>query len=88
MLGLEMYVNGWKVCTAGVELGTLHGTVILSRQLADLTDAEGLSQISVLPLTGTSQRRWPRVKLSLGDEVRFRVVETEIPDKPERDSDR
>lgn len=85
MLALEMYVNGWKICTAGIEQGCVCGNVMVGRgPMAREFESTGVGGIAVVSGSSASKHaKWPIATVSIGDEVRFRVVETERPDNPE-----
>jgi|SRR5215471_2585659 len=91
MRGLEIHVNGKRLCTAGIgDDGVL--TVIVRSILRPIQASSrkrtprvqedlGLDVGGFNPST-SEHARWKSPKLRTGDEVRIKIIETERPDRP------
>lgn len=87
MIAFEVHINGQPVCVAGLEgFGVVSATLCRARH--DHTAPVGSTEELFLELGGldTSTHeflKWlPHRPLAVGDEVRFKVVETESADPP------
>jgi hypothetical protein len=82
MIAFELYVNGKKVATAGVEHGVM--SVIANWVKLEADDDSWKSGISIggLDEKTSEHLRWFRQDLAVGDELRIRLVETEQIDLP------
>ena len=91
MRAFVLYLNGKKLCTAGVgDQGVLTAIVdwvrrkgprTLSRRSDNVEEELGVSLEGLITRTG-EHVRWRRQRLDVGDEVRIKIVETESVDKP------
>ena len=85
MRAFEVYVNGQKVCTAGMPPthGTVHGQ--LAVRLLTYSDYDRASVSAAGGDAETGERlSWPPVLFRLDDEVTIRLTETEDADPAER----
>jgi hypothetical protein len=95
MICYEVFINGKKKCVAGVgEQGVLTGIltwVKRKRHEADQGCKEGSTHVEELFITvgglvdhgkDSVHLDWLRRSLTVGDEVRFRIVQREISDPP------
>jgi hypothetical protein len=85
MIAIELYVNDKKVATAGVAGGVMSAIVNLVGVLKDPHESdEWHSSISLAGLNSqTSEHlRWFSRDLSIGDEVRIRIIESDVVDTP------
>jgi hypothetical protein len=90
MTAFEVYLNGEKLCTAGLgEAGVI--SAILSwrgtQAYKDGTAPEAAStEFSVRGLTSPAGEhvRWAEPKVQAGDEIRIRVVDAELADTPRK----
>lgn len=89
MRAFEIYVNGRKLCTAGVgDRGVLTAVVSSVRRLsarhgARVRSSEDLAlEVGGLVPTTAEHVRWKTPRLRTGDEVRVRIVEIEMADEP------
>jgi hypothetical protein len=91
MIGFEVEINGEKVCIAGFETpGVLTAALswVKARPSNEGTNSEAIT-FHVGGLTDRGSERdefidWIRQSLSLGDEVKIRVLEAEEFDQPVR----
>ena len=89
MLGFELYVDGERICLAGMEDWSVM-TVILSavRPLSGDRPRPGELDVSAGGLSETDadgasyHARWARVALKVGSKVTINLVETDQPDPP------
>ena len=90
MICFEIFVNGKRICLAGVEFGVLaahltswQGTL----EEGSTTERESQLHLFVSGTTDGKHFRWPEpnlTPLAVGDEVTFRVVEADTPDEAVR----
>jgi hypothetical protein len=79
MRAFEIYLNGKKICVAGLETGTLLFSVGCSENKHG-RGSVGLSMTGLLLTLATV--RWRHRTLRINDRVRLRIVETPTVDKP------
>jgi hypothetical protein len=93
VLCLDVFVNGSKLCTAGIgEPGVLHAPIIwvLRHGQFDYSGTPGTDDEAIsLTVDGDSYPRqealsWPNTNLKVGDEVTIRVVDLDSADEPTR----
>ena len=77
MIGLEVLVNGRRVCVAGIRRGALDAAV--TRMVGDNVE---FINFRVGGLEGDSHLRWTVPKIGVGDEVTIRVVDVPAADPP------
>ena len=84
LVGLEVTVNGRRLCVAGQEDGNVYVWLhLLGWHLADGRRAP--SQLRISATKDFVNLEWPGVEeLKVGDEVRIRVVEPTSVDEPRR----
>jgi hypothetical protein len=91
MRGLEIHVNGKKLCTAGIgDDGALTAIVRSVLRPIQATSRKGAPRVKEdlgLDVGGftpsTSEHvRWKSPKLRTGDEVRIKIIETDRPGRP------
>ena len=82
MIAFELYLNGKKVATAGVEQGVM--SVIANWVRLKQDGDSWLSSVSIAGLDDkTSEHlKWSRQDLVVGDEIRIRLVDSEQIDLP------
>jgi hypothetical protein len=85
MVAFEVHVNGKKACTAGVgEYGVM--TSILSMRKKNRGRRTMWLEVGGLTKNGADENSkhvsWLRVRVSIGDEIRIRVIETDSVDPP------
>ena len=80
MMGLEVTLNGRRLCVAG----QADGHVFLHLTLSDWWLKEGERAPSELRVSGHSgfSLEWARASLAPGDEIVIRIVEPAVPDEP------
>lgn len=82
MIAFELYINGKKVTTAGVERGVMSviANWVRSKRDGDLWN----SSVSIAGLDDEASEhlRWFRQDLVVGDEVQIRLVESKQIDSP------
>jgi hypothetical protein len=93
MRTFEVFLNGKKVCTAGVEDdGVLTAIVSSVRRRVDATDRKQSGrgkdelrlEVGGLISSTLEHVRWQNRALRAGDEVRIRIGEAELASKPGR----
>jgi hypothetical protein len=80
MRGMEVYINGDKLCTAGIGSGAaLNATVeVVAQDVGyDMTFRVGGLENDEFVI-------WSDRELRVGDEINIRMVDTESVDRPER----
>jgi hypothetical protein len=92
MIAFEIFVNGNKICSAGVgDDGVLHSSLtLITRERGNKQTVEGDAERLIFnvggavgsPHNASQHIRWPDQHLAVGDEVAIRIVETEAIDKP------
>ncbi|HEX3988539.1 MAG TPA: hypothetical protein VHZ30_03850 [Verrucomicrobiae bacterium] len=84
MIAFEVYVNNAKVCTAG--LGELDGIVssLLCSANKDGRPDEHKVFFLVSGLADKKSFMWVKYKLTVGDRVEVRIVDTEKVDPPKK----
>jgi len=80
MRAFGIYLNGKKLCVAGVELGDLHCSVSCGENKQGRNDV-GLNVTGYLLTKETI--RWQHRSLQMGDQVLIKIVETKATDKYE-----
>jgi hypothetical protein len=82
MIAFELYLNGNKVATAGIDQGVM--TIIANWVRSKQNGGDWQSGVSIAGLdTRKSENlKWFRQDLTLGDEVRIRLVDSERIDSP------
>jgi hypothetical protein len=76
MIGLEILLNGTRVCVAGAGEGVLSATVSSVAKRNEL-------ELEIGGLVDEAHLKWPAPRsLAIGDEVIVRVIETAQPDPP------
>jgi hypothetical protein len=78
MRAFEIYLNGKKLCVAGVELGDLHFGMGCGENTHGRGEV-GLSVTALLPTKSTI--RWQQRPLRMNDQVRVKIVESETVDR-------
>jgi len=76
MIGLEIILNGTRVCLAGAGEGVLSATVSSVPKRKEL-------ELEIGGLVDDAHLKWPAPRsLAIGDEVIVRIVDTVQPDPP------
>jgi hypothetical protein len=80
MRGLEVQLNGKKLCTAGIDqAGVLNAMVdVVWRK----PKAEYAMHLRVGGMQGDQHLRWAAAELAVGDEISVRIVEAPTIDTP------
>jgi hypothetical protein len=82
MKAMLIEVNGKRVCLVSLDgEGHLHASLSWLRE----ADIEGL-HLSVVGAQGREPAIWPISPIQVGDDVRFRIVETDRADPPLKQS--
>ncbi len=90
MICFEIFVNGKRICLAGVEYGVLAANLTSWQsplEEGSPTERESQLHLYVAGVTDGKHFRWPEPKLTplaASDEVTFRVVEADTPDEAVR----
>ena len=90
MICFEIFVNGKRICLAGVESGVLASNLTSWQgplEEGSTTERESQLHLHVAGVTDGKHFRWPEpnlTPLAVGDEVTFRVVEADTPDEAVR----
>ena len=86
MIAFEVYLNGNKICTAGVgSVGVLSTSVCWVKRDTDtssLTDEELTVDIGGLVPPAGDHLHWNEQPLQVGDQVCVKIVEADIVDEP------
>jgi hypothetical protein len=82
MYAFEVFVNGKKVCLAGIGSDGVLSTIIAHHPFRQRRE----TRLSVGGLISPANEhvRWVETMLQMGDEVCVRVVETEVVDEPSK----
>jgi hypothetical protein len=80
MLGIEVQLNGGKLCTAGI------GTEASLNAVVDVVGHDSKYQLTlrVGAFENDEFLIWSDRKLRIGDEIHIRIVETTLVDAPKR----
>jgi hypothetical protein len=93
MRALEVYVNGKRLCAAGIGddgcLTAIVRSVLRPVQITGRKRSPRIKEDLGLDVSGlisstAEYARWKTPKLRTGDEVRIKVIETDRPDKPSK----
>lgn len=78
MRGLEVHLNGNRLCTAGIGVDGVLNTIV------DVVGRQGVHDITIRVggLENNKFLTWAQRALHVGDEVRIRIVEVEVIDVP------
>jgi hypothetical protein len=82
MIALELYVNDKKVATGAVEHGVMSVIVNWVKLRQDGGSWHSSVNIAGLDNTTSEHLKWFGQDLSVGDEIRIRLVETDQIDTP------
>lgn len=83
MRGLEVHLNGRKLCTAGIGLDAVLNTIVdVVGRKDERMDDDYHKMIRVGGLENDEFLVWARNELRVGDEIRIRIVEGEPFDSP------
>jgi len=90
MTAFEVYLNGEKLCTAGLGDEGVLSTLLSWRGNQPYKDGTAPASASLefsvgglISATG-EQVRWAEPKIQLGDEIRIRLVNVESADTPQK----
>ena len=87
MVGFELWVNGQRQYTAGIQGGLLHGHMFCGYMIPP---GEQTATLQAHVSFGGADRstgdslHWDMCRLKVGDEFMVRVVEVDRPDEPRR----
>jgi hypothetical protein len=82
MIAFELYLNGKKVATAGVEQGVMSVIANWVRLKQDGDSWQSSVSIAGLDDKTSEHLKWFRQDLVVGDEIRIRLVDSEQIDLP------
>lgn len=83
MRGLEVHLNGRKLCTAGIGPDAVLNTIVdVVGRKDELTEDDYHMMLRVGGLENDEFLIWARSKLRVGDEIRIRIVADEPFDAP------
>ena len=80
MRGMEVYINGDKLCTAGIDSGAALSATV---DVAGMNTGYDMT-LRVGGLENDEFVIWSDRELRVGDEINIRIVDTETVDRPER----
>jgi hypothetical protein len=80
MRAFEIYVNGKRICVAGLEQGLLLFSIGCSENRRGRSEV-GLGMTGIAP--GGETVRWQQRSLQINEQVRIKIVEAKTVDKPE-----
>ena len=88
MIAFEVYVNGEKLCTAGIgDLGVLSAILSWTRVLTESNKPEESLDLAISGLDSSTERypKWLRKPVAVGDAIRIQIVNSDLVDLPIRE---
>lgn len=86
MIGFEIWLNGERICTAGIDqIGSLNAIVTWAKRSDSTSDEElklYLGGLACDPEGNDIYLKWLYRNLQINDEIKIKIVKTEQVDKP------